>query len=393
MLSLPLLNIISSFLVAAFITWFSIPKIIKVVKIRNLADKPGPRKIHSREIPTLGGIGIFGGFFISLLLFVNGSIEHLSMIAAGAMIIFFMGQKDDLINMNAQKKLFFELIVAILITTTTDLRITDLHGFLGIQSIPLWLSIMISVLIIVLIMNAYNLIDGIDGLAASIGILCAVVYGSWFWAAGEIGYTVMAAAIAGALCAFLPFNMYKGRFKIFMGDTGSLTIGLLLAVLTLRFNELNSMVAAPVKFQSAPAISMGILFLPIFDTLRVTIIRLIQKSNPFQGDNNHLHHRLLRLGLTHSQSTLIMVIYSGVFITLAISLDYLGTSAVFLIMLALGTVLSFISSQIERRILLQKEIEVNIKKIIEFIPRNGLITSDQIRTNTRRLRKEYETFM
>src|SRR5512145_8847 len=102
MLSLPLLNIVSSFLVAAFITWFSIPRIIKVVKIRKLLDKPDHRKLHKEEIPTLGGIGIFGGFFISLMLFVNGSIEHLSIIAAGAMIIFFMGQKDDLINMNAR---------------------------------------------------------------------------------------------------------------------------------------------------------------------------------------------------------------------------------------------------------------------------------------------------
>jgi len=368
MLSLSLFHVISSFLVSAAITSLSIPKIIKVVVIKKLSDQPGLRKIHKQSIPTLGGIGIFSGFFISLMLFDNGNIERLSIIAASAMIMFFIGQKDDLINMNAKKKFFFEFIVALIITLATKLRITSFQGFLGVHEIPFWLSVIVTVLLIVFIMNAYNLIDGIDGLAASVGIISATVYGILFWMNGELGFSIMSACIAGALGAFLPFNIYRGRFKIFMGDTGSLTIGLLLAILTLKFNALNLESATTIKFVSAPAISLGILFLPLFDTIRVTWIRILQKSNPFVGDNNHLHHRLLRYGMNHFQATLVMIFFHFLFILLAISLDHLGILINSGILFSLACMISFFSMQLENHITLQKEVNASLKQLMEFTP-------------------------
>jgi len=394
MLSLSLFHVVSSFLVSAAITSLSIPKIIKVVVIKKLSDKPGLRKIHKRCIPTLGGIGIFSGFFISLMLFNNGSINQISIIAASAMIIFLIGQKDDLINMNARKKLFFEFMVALLITLATDLRITSFQGFLGFREIPFWLSIVVTMFLIVFIMNAYNLIDGIDGLAASVGIVSATVYGILFWMNGDPGYSIMSACIAGALCAFIPFNMYKGRFKIFMGDTGSLTIGLLLAVLTLKFNALNIEASTAIKFVSAPAISLGILFLPLFDTLRVTMIRLIQKSNPFIGDNNHLHHRLLRYGLNHFKATLVMIFFHLVFILLAISLDPLGILINSAIMFSLACVMSFFSAQLENHITLQKEVNESLKNLMEFTPRwDWIYESKNELRNRNKVSKKSETLV
>ena len=349
MLPIPILNVIAAFIFASLITWLIIPRIVRITKHKRLTDKPGDRKIHKYEIPTLGGIGIFIGFFISLLLFVNGNIEHITIIAAASVIIFLMGAKDDLVNMDAPKKLLIEFSVALLIALASDIRFTSFHGFLGIDTVPVWISILITVFLIVVIMNSFNLIDGIDGLAASTGILCSVVYAIWFWMAGAIGYTVMAMAIAGALTAFLPFNIYRGRFKIFMGDAGSLTIGLLLAILTIKFNELNAHQAAPFSFQSAPAIAIGILFLPLFDTLRVTVIRISQGSHPFQGDNNHIHHRLLRLGLTHKQATLLLVFVNSLFIGLAVLLDNLGIITSGIILLAAAMLLSNFTFWLEKK--------------------------------------------
>ena len=394
MLSLSLFHIVSSFLVSAAITSLSIPKIIKVVVIKKLSDKPGSRKIHKHCIPTLGGIGIFSGFFISLMLFDNGNIKQVSIIAASTMIIFFIGQKDDLINMNAKKKFFFEFLVALIITLATELRITSFQGFLGVHEIPYWMSIIVTLLLIVFIMNAYNLIDGIDGLAASIGIISATVYGYMFWMNGELGYSIMSACIAGALSAFIPYNMYKGRFKIFMGDTGSLTIGLLLAILTLKFNAHNVEASTSIKFVSAPAISLAILFLPLFDTLRVTLIRLQQKSNPFVGDNNHLHHRLLRFGLSHSQATLVMIFFSAIFILLAISLDHLGILVISAILFALAFMITFFSAQLENHLILQREVNESLKNLMEFTPNWDWIFESKNELKAReKAKKESETLV
>jgi UDP-N-acetylmuramyl pentapeptide phosphotransferase/UDP-N-acetylglucosamine-1-phosphate transferase len=349
MLPIPILNVIASFLTAAFITWLAIPRIVRIARQRKLTDRPGQRKIHKKEVPTLGGIGIFSGFFVALMLFVNGHIEHITIIAAASMIIFLMGTKDDLVNMTPLKKLFIETIVAFLIAVTSGIRLTHFHGFLGIDTVPVWISIVITVFIIILIMNSFNLIDGIDGLATSVGILISLVYAVWFWMAKAVGFSIMAMAIAGALSAFLPFNLYNGRFKIFMGDTGSLTIGLLLAILTIKFNELNVLPDTPFRLHSAPAIAIGILFLPLFDTMRVTFIRISQGSHPFHGDNNHLHHRLLRLGLSHIKATFVLIILNAAIIALSFYLDKLGILALSLVLLGSALLFSNITFFLERK--------------------------------------------
>lgn len=389
MLSNPLFNVIASFLVAAIITWFAIPKIVKVARIRKLTDKPGDRKIHKGRIPTLGGIGIFSGLFVSIMLFVNGYVENITVIAAAAMIIFLVGEKDDLINMSPRKKLVAEVIAALLITIPADIRLTNLHGFLGIDILPMWLSVIISVFVIIFIINAFNLTDGIDGLATSIGILSTVLLAVWFWIAGDFGYSIIAASTAGALCAFLPFNVYNGRFKIFMGDTGSLTIGLLLAILAIRFNELNLVVAPSVSFYSAPAILLALLILPVFDTVRVTIIRLFKGLNPFAGDNNHLHHRILRLGFSHIKSTLILVVANMAIIFVAVLLDKYGVNAVFFSVIATAIAFNLFSWRMEKKLLLQKEIEDNYRKVIKLIPKWAVKNKNA--TYGKSLKAEYES--
>jgi UDP-N-acetylmuramyl pentapeptide phosphotransferase/UDP-N-acetylglucosamine-1-phosphate transferase len=266
-----------------------------------------------------------------------------------------MGEKDDLINMPPKKKLMIEIAAASLLAIGTDLRISSLHGILGIDLLPVWVSIILTVFVIIFVMNAFNLIDGIDGLAAGIGIFASVLYGICFWLAGDTGYAVMCAAIAGALCAFLPYNFDKGKLKIFMGDTGSLTVGFLLAIITIRFNENSVNNIAAYNFISTPAISLSILILPLYDTVRVFVIRIIQKKNPFKGDNNHLHHRLIRFGYTHMQATIIFLAFSSLLVILALSINHLGTNLVSVVVIFFSAVLSYGSFRLENRMLYRKQ--------------------------------------
>ncbi len=261
--------ILLAFAGAVAITWYYLPKVLKVVNERHLGDRPGKHKIHKKEIPTLGGIGIFAGFIFGFLMGVNGYMPYVSYFTAAAMLLFFIGVKDDLVYINPWKKSGAEVGTALIIALFTDLHFTSLHGFLGIQSLPMWAYYIITVFIVVLIINSLNLIDGIDGLAASIGIIASTAFGIWFYLSGDYGYTIMAAALLGALLVFLGYNITDGPKKIFMGDTGSLVIGFILAVFAIRFNEIDAAGKSFYDLKSTPSVSIAVLIIPLFDTLRV----------------------------------------------------------------------------------------------------------------------------
>jgi len=289
-----------------FITWYSVPKIVKVAKYRRLTDKPGKHKIHRNEIPTLGGIAIFGGFSFGLLLTAGGYMQSLAFFMAAVIMLFFIGLKDDLITVTPWKKIAVQVAGGLILFLFTDLRFTNLHGFLGISHIPAWFSFLLTIFLIVIIINSFNLIDGIDGLASSVGIVASTVFGIWFWLSGDTGFAIASAALTGSLIVFLRFNITDGRYKIFMGDTGSLVIGFVLTIMAIRFNEINAGPSPFIKLGASPSISIAILIVPLFDSLRVIIIRLIRHQSPMKADNRHIHHLLLRAGYTHKESTLLI---------------------------------------------------------------------------------------
>ena len=187
--------IVIAFASAMVITWYYIPKVIRVVKERHLEDKPGNHKIHKKDVPTLGGIGIFAGFLVGFLVGINGYMPGLSYFAAATVLLFFVGVKDDLVFLNPPKKFAGELGSALIVAVLTDVHFTHLHGFLGATDISAVNSYILTVGVIILIINAVNFIDGIDGLAASIGIIASVTFGLFFFLSGDYGYTVMAAAL------------------------------------------------------------------------------------------------------------------------------------------------------------------------------------------------------
>jgi len=334
------LSLLFAFVTALTITMLAIPPIISLARAKKLYDEPHKRGVHKLATPTLGGIAIFAGFKLSILIFTDPSdVLFLPYIAAGCLIIFFVGLKDDIFVLSPYKKLLSQIAAATLVVLLTDIRITDLHGIFGLREIPDIVSVLLSIFIIVVITNSVNLIDGIDGLASSIGIIAAISFGMWFYVIGLTQWVIICAALAGALLGFLRFNLRSNGNKIFMGDTGSLLTGFMLACIAITFNQANLNVSEEFRVHSAPAVAIGILFIPLWDTLRVMIIRISKRRSPFKADMNHVHHVLLKLGYTHVKATLILSAASIGFIILSYFLQEIGIFWLLLVQCCLAVLL------------------------------------------------------
>lgn len=325
-------NILLSAALAFLITFFAIPIIIQVAKDKKLFDEPDERKVHKAVIPTLGGIGIFAGFIIATLMGVPAGIaSELQYFAAAATVIFFLGLKDDILILSASKKFIGQLIAAGIIIKFGGVQLHNMHGFLGIYEIPRIASIVLTIFTIIVITNSFNLIDGVDGLAGSLGVLTTLVFGTYFFIAGQLAYAVMAFALAGSIIAFLIYNFSPA--KIFMGDTGSLLLGLINSILVIKFINIAGNPVAAFGLEASPAIGFAILMIPLFDTLRVFALRILDRRSPFSPDRTHVHHFLLDLGLNHRMVTFTCVAANIVFIALAYFLRHLGTTTLLGILL------------------------------------------------------------
>lgn len=334
-------NIIFSGTLAFLITFFAIPIIIQVAREKKLYDEPDERKVHKMVIPTLGGLGIFAGFILALLLGAPTIAGELQYFIAAAIVIFFLGIKDDILVLSAAKKFIGQLVAAAIIIKFGGVQITNMHGFLGITEIPHFVSIIFTLFTIVVIVNSFNLIDGVDGLAGCLGLITATVFGSYFFYVGNTLYAVMAFSLAGSLIGFLIYNFSPA--KIFMGDTGSLLIGLINSIMVVKFINIAGNEAMPLPLEAAPALGIAILMVPLFDTLRVFSLRIWDRRSPFSPDRNHVHHFLLDLGFSHTKVTLLCVVTNIGFILLAYFLRNLGTTILIGILMSISfTLISLI---------------------------------------------------
>jgi len=304
---------IASFLTSFAIAFTAIPSIIKIAEIKHLFDVPDDRKSHITKVPTLGGLAIFAGMIFSLTFWsTQKDIIELQYIISSIIILFFIGMKDDLFNLVAYKKLSGQLIAAFILVHWAGIRITSFFGIFGIHELSLVESYVFSIFTMVVITNSFNLIDGIDCLAGCVGILATSLFGAWFFAAGQTQYVVLSASLLGSLVAFLYYN--RTPAKIFMGDTGSLMVGITLSILAIKFIEMNRVIpiGGANKIRGIPVVTIGILIIPLFDTLRVFMTRMFQGRSPFSPDRNHLHHLLIDLGLTHIQATAALMLFNVV---------------------------------------------------------------------------------
>lgn len=331
------------FLFAFLITYFSIPTIIKISRRKNLMDEPGIRSSHLRKIPNLGGIAIFYSIGITASIFAYELFDLYKFLFASLIILLYIGVMDDIVVMRAYKKLVAQIIVSSLIVIGSDIRIKSLFGILGIYELGYIVSILFSIITFIVLINAFNLIDGIDGLAGGYSVICSGLFGISYYRLGEYNYplVVLSAIIIGTVLAFLYYNLSNYRTnKIFMGDTGSMLLGFLLAFTSICFIDIFIDKELPnvprYHLQSAPAIAVAILILPIVDTLNVIIVRVCNKKSPFDADKNHIHHKLLKLDLTHRRSTFYIIVYYLMIVTVAYYLRHININLLLLIIILLG---------------------------------------------------------
>jgi UDP-GlcNAc:undecaprenyl-phosphate/decaprenyl-phosphate GlcNAc-1-phosphate transferase len=314
-------GLIGGFLTAFALVLIATPSLIKVAKLKHLVDEPGDaRKLHRRSVPTIGGIMIFAGTIIAYCLwfpsregwvFGNnyntiGALNEFKYLVACMFMLFFLGLKDDIVGVSPVKKLLVHLLVGFILVYVADIRVTQFWGLFEIeQELPYWISVILSMFVYIVIVNAINLIDGVDGLAAGVGLIASLTFAYWFYRTGDQPLALLAMGLGGSLLGFLIYNFQPA--KLFMGDSGSLIIGVVLFVLAVKMVEfpvgrmLPTMRAVP-----KPVLAMAILSYPLIDTLRVFIIRASKGRSPFSADKNHIHHKLLSLGLSHMQTALIL---------------------------------------------------------------------------------------
>ncbi len=330
------------FLVAFIVVFVCTPSLIKVSLMKNLTDEPGDlRKVHSKHTPTLGGLIIFAGtlFSLTLLLPTIGNtgisaaevvITDANYLFAALLIVFFIGIKDDIVGTAPIYKLLGHILVGMILVLMGKVRITGFHGLFGIHEIPDWASAFLSVFTFVVVVNAFNFIDGLDGLASGIGLIGAACFGVWFTLSGSPVLAAIAFALSGALSAFIIYNFSPA--KIFMGDSGSLFVGLILCTLGIRLIEFDSaQIPSYMVNVSRPLFVMALFAYPLMDMLRIVIIRTVRGVSPLSADRNHIHHALIDINLSHGQASILLYIYTAAVVGLVFLVRGLNPTIAFLI--------------------------------------------------------------
>ncbi|RIY12857.1 undecaprenyl/decaprenyl-phosphate alpha-N-acetylglucosaminyl 1-phosphate transferase [Hymenobacter rubripertinctus] len=318
---------------------FAVPSIIYIAHLKNMLDTPNVRTVHESLTPRLGGVAVFAGFMSALTIFapLNNGVQQL---LAGCIVLFFVGLKDDLVSISVAKKFVGQLLATGVVMIMADVRITSFQGILGIEELPVGVSYAFTFFAIVGITNAINLIDGLDGLAGSIVLIIVSTYGYYFYQYGGPdfqNYAFVSVCVVGGILGFLRYNFHKA--SIFMGDTGSLVCGFIVSILTIQFIEMGLKVGQPFA-SAAPSVAVGILFVPLFDTLRVFIVRMMAGRSPFSPDKNHVHHRILAMGFQQISTVILLGLLNVVVILLVINFAYLGNIMLIVMLVVLSLLLS-----------------------------------------------------
>ncbi|NER09902.1 UDP-N-acetylmuramyl pentapeptide phosphotransferase/UDP-N-acetylglucosamine-1-phosphate transferase [Muriicola jejuensis] len=365
---------VALFIGAFLLTYLTIPKIIGVVEYRRLMDDPNQRSSHTQKTPTLGGIAFFYTLIFALF-FIHGrdTFDEAIYLIPGLTILFIVGLKDDLVVLSPGSKLIAQFIAVSFVLINDSFTIHSLNGFLNINEIPYYLYFAIGTFMMLTIINSYNLIDGIDGLASVVGIVIMIIYTTIFYLTKEYFFALISITMNACLMAFFGFNISSNR-KIFMGDTGSLLVGFIISILTIKFLSLKPYVYSELPFllENAPLIAIAILIVPLFDTARVFTIRIANKRGPFSPDRNHVHHVLIDFwGLSHKQASFLIGCFNLLFVLLFV---VLGSTAknLSMMLLLVGSVIilayiffkyNYNFTTLKQKIMLKRKIKGMSKKI------------------------------
>ena len=300
------LNIFFSFVTAFLITFVVIPKVIFFAERLRLIDSAGERAAHKGSVPIFGGIAIFSGLMFSLLFWAE--LENIQFILVSFLIVFFVGVIDDLLALSPSKKLVGQIISVLILVYLQEIQIDNMHGVLGIYELPGWISTLFTVFVVIVITNGFNLIDGVDGLAGGIGVIASFVFGIIALFMEQTDMAMIAFTLMGALLGFLKYNFHPA--KIFMGDTGSLVVGMILSVLAINSIS-HGLVTDNIKLPNkGPLLAIAFLAIPLFDSLRVFVVRIMQGRHPLFPGREHIHHVLLDLGFGHKYTSLTLYAFA-----------------------------------------------------------------------------------
>ena len=298
----PELYIFFSLISAFLITYLAIPKLIYFAEKLSLFDTAGDRASHKGSTPFFGGIAIFTGIICSLLFWAD--IENIQYILVSILIVFIVGIIDDLRQITAFKKLIGQIIATLILIFIGDIQIDSMHGVLGVYDLPIWIGTLFTVFVVIVITNGFNLIDGIDGLAGGIGLVSSFSFGVIALIMEQADIALIAFTLMGALFGFLKYNVFPAR--IFMGDTGSLVVGMILSVLAINCIKYG-LVTETFKLQNkGPLLAISFLAIPLFDSLRVFVIRSIKGNGPLVAGRDHIHHAFLDLNYGHKYTSIIL---------------------------------------------------------------------------------------
>ena len=335
-------------LLAAIFSICFVPTIRKLAMSKNLTDSPSARKSHTAEVPVLGGVAIyiasaFSMFIVAYLFPSKIEISAFYLLAFGSMMLLFVGVVDDIVGLKPLHKLIFQLIVSFVLIHNTPLYINHMNGLFGFSEIAYICSILLTVFVYVVFINMLNIIDGIDGLASGISVVAFLffAYVSFF----EFYYFNMLISMAGVGCLlpFMYYNMFSDK-KIFLGDNGSLVMGVILGYLSLDYIYVDTTTTELLFGGNKIVILMSLFSYPLIDTLRVFVARILRKKSPFSADKNHIHHHLLRLGLSHRKATLFILIYTCFITGVSFSIKSVDINVAFFILLILAVTIICIPS-------------------------------------------------
>ncbi len=341
---------LAGFFSALLISLFAIPSIIRVARNKGLYGIQRDKRAETRKVPTLGGLAIFAGVTIPLSLLTDfAGLPEFPFLITGVLVLFFIGLKDDILIIAPWWKLLGQILVALVVSIFGGFRITAPGSYMGLSAEGEAFEVLVTVLVIVTVINSYNLIDGIDGLAAGVGLLCSLVFGIVFYQAGLQAWVLISVIFFGSLMGFAWYNVFSRNRKIYMGDTGTLLLGFLMALMAVRLLNLRQANLLFWQIETPLAFIFAVLIIPLFDILRIVVVRIIQGRSPLRPDRQHIHYRMVDGGLTNLQATGILVGINLVFIMMVFGLRRYGEIPVIIVLLVVAIVLSLMPEFFQRK--------------------------------------------
>lgn len=299
-------TIIIPFFIALLLVGWIHPRLVKIALLKNIVDNPDARKLQRTPVPVLGGVAVFFGVVIAIGCMSSVvDCSGLPVVIMAMMAMLYTGTMDDILSLSPGLRFVIEIVVVLLLIFVGGYCIDDFHGLWNIGRFSYWCAVPLTVVAAVGIINAINLVDGVNGLSSGYCIMACLIFGTLFFLAGEAPMTILAAVSVGALIPFFLHNVFGKTSKMFIGDGGTLVMGVVMSVFVIAILQNGSRVAAYVNPNvGLVPFTLAVLSVPVFDTLRVMSTRILKGTSPFRPDKTHLHHMFIDLGCSHVATTL-----------------------------------------------------------------------------------------